>query len=217
MSDSLPAPISPSITDRLEIHLNKYACRGEDVYGSREFIAPQAVDKFNWTIDKIRNVLLTEPGPAYDGLPEASVYTIEMKYKKVFSILVSISRPSTISWFTYAHLDDASLPFTKMPDSWQSDATKSRLFRMFQRKQWRFCPLIFESPRQYSRAELDADQVLPILSKEPLVPDAHNEDHDVVLYKVKLHPHSRGVLPVSHWTRRRACATADSCNGAILK
>lgn len=197
----------PSVLDKFKSHLNRNTCQGQDVYGTRDFIAPQAIDDFHWTRDKINDALglLPDPDPYRPPLP--SPHTILEKYKVVFSILVSISRPSAISEFINNQLEDERLPFTTTPVSWSDDSTKSNLFQEFLKNQWKFCPLVFKSSWQYSKTELSDNQVLPILRKEPLDQDAHRDGHDVVLYKVELHPHSRGILPVSH-----VRAIFDSCN-----
>ncbi|KAF6812144.1 serine/threonine protein kinase [Colletotrichum musicola] len=158
-------------------------CIGENGFGERrEFISRPALTAY-WTPEKVNSVLCYQ-----DQWITGNCDIILRDYVIVFSSLVMNSRPENIVLFCRAGITDTRLPLDSVPLAY-SEAPEATIFREFMKSQWRFCPLTFgREPGTFPvKRDIDPYQIVPVVEKEKLDPQADESEDESVIYKVKLH------------------------------
>ncbi|KAF6834234.1 tein kinase 4-like protein [Colletotrichum plurivorum] len=158
-------------------------CIGENGFGERQkFISRPALTAY-WTPEKVNSVLCYQ-----DQWITGNCDIILRDHVIVFSSLVMNSRPENITLFCRAGITDTRLPLDSVPLAY-SEAPEATIFREFMKSQWRFCPLTFgREPGTFPvKRDIDPYQIVPVVEKEKLDPQADESEDESVIYKVKLH------------------------------
>ncbi|KAF4902206.1 hypothetical protein CGCFRS4_v002371 [Colletotrichum fructicola] len=163
-------------------YIERNGCYGRNGYNERApFIPRVALNEF-WSTERIENVLRSPPERI-----KASSNTIKSRYIVVFSILVFTSQPQHILAFLQAAIEDTQLPLATTPYVF-SETSESRIFDDFHKHQWKFCPLEFDTEYIQNRRRILPYHIVPIVDKSRISSDGTEEEEDVNVYEVTIHP-----------------------------
>ncbi|SCO09502.1 uncharacterized protein FFB20_13313 [Fusarium fujikuroi] len=106
---------------------------------------------------------------------------IQSSYLRIFSLLVYLGYPDSITWFTSNGLQDSDLPLTGSPPpqnpSW---------YTAFLKEQWTFCPIIISADGDFTQT-LPSKAILPV-TYEKAIDGKNKGPDDPKLWQVKVHP-----------------------------
>lgn len=163
-------------------YIERNGCYGRNGYNERApFIPRVALNEF-WSTERIENVLRSPPERI-----KASSNTIKSRYIVVFSILVFTSQPQHILAFLQGAIEDTQLPLATTPYVF-SETSESRIFDDFHKHQWKFCPLEFDTEYIQNRRRILPYHIVPIVDKSRISSDGTEEEEDVNVYEVTIHP-----------------------------
>ncbi|KAF4869297.1 hypothetical protein CGCSCA1_v011541 [Colletotrichum siamense] len=164
-------------------YIESNGCYGRNGYNDRVAFMPRIALKEFWTMERIENVLRSPT----DRI-QATSHTIQSHYVVVFSILVFMSQPEHIPIFIQGGTEDSKLPLDTTPYAYSETSESLHVFDEFQKEQWKFCPLEFDTGDKLSNRHLSPYHVVPVLEKEEIVSRGAADEDEVSIYKVKLHP-----------------------------
>nr|XP_036589064.1 uncharacterized protein CTRU02_01111 [Colletotrichum truncatum]KAF6800706.1 hypothetical protein CTRU02_01111 [Colletotrichum truncatum] len=166
----------------VEIYIKENNCYGLNGYNDRVSFVPRPVLDRYWTLERIDHVLWSPS----DRIKTTSS-NIKQAYLLTFSILVFMARPEGITTFIGGECSDVALPLHTIP-TWASESSEREVFEVFEKEQWRFCPLTLnmETDPKPLRRQLSPYHIIPILEKNDIDKSASGGD-EANIYKVKLH------------------------------
>ncbi|KAK3367594.1 hypothetical protein B0H63DRAFT_515424 [Podospora didyma] len=197
--------------DYVKKYITNHGCHGETLLGGKdkvEFVPRLALAEF-WTRDRVVDVLCSGQQRIRGDIQE-----ILDDYLVIFSVLVWIERPESINIFMSVEgsLDDTKLPISFTPIQWTHDPENKATLEVFQKSQWRFCPLTLD--RRRYKSTLNPFHILPITNKKLFDDDADEDVDDVLVYEAMWHPSCLGVsnstkviLKVYHHRDKEVIAT----------
>lgn len=169
----------------IERYIRRHSCFGENEYRQNvKFVSRRALTEY-WTRERVLSVLCVK-----DRWITANCETIIRSYIIVFSILVMNRRAEDITLFIQADVQDTKLPLELVPSPF-SDSPETILFEEFMEAQWTFCPLTFGHGSETfpKMRKISPFQILPVVEKAKLKPQAEETINESITYKVKLHQH----------------------------
>ncbi|KAJ4997926.1 hypothetical protein K4K48_006169 [Colletotrichum sp. SAR 10_66] len=90
--------------------------------------------------------------------------------------------------FVAGGTEDSKLPLDTTPYAYSEISESLHVFDEFQKEQWKFCPLEFDTGDKLSNRHISPYHVVPILEKEKIDSRRAADEDEVSIYKVKLHP-----------------------------